>query len=257
MSPFFKVAKPFFDVGVTLAIWTYFTVGYVLFFSPICLVIFGFSRDRQRSFQWLHHRFLKTFFSLLKAITPKLRIDIAEAVTSARSVIVLSNHISYLDPILLASLFPLNKTIVKGRFFKTPIFGWMLKTMGYIPASDDGAHSELMVEQLDNMERYLEAGGVLFVFPEGTRSRNGEIGKFEKGAFRIAKRCKARLKLIFIENTNTLYRPGKFWFNTCVDNTIRISHVTDIDPDYDDESFSVSALMDQVRSNLIAYQSTK
>ena len=178
----------------------------------------------------------------------KWRID--DDIKSIRSSVIVCNHLSYLDPLLLISLFPRHKTIVKSTFFSVPIFGWMLKQSGYIPSTSEGRLSELMVERIDAMDAYLASGGNLFIFPEGTRSRDGTIGRLNKGAFKIAKLCKAPIKVLYIGNTNLLFTPGKFLFNTFVSNTVTVKPVTGIEPDYQSGHFSISDLMSEVRSLL-------
>jgi 1-acyl-sn-glycerol-3-phosphate acyltransferase len=160
------------------------------------------------------------------------------------------NHLSYLDPLLLISLFPRHKTIVKSTFFSVPIFGWMLKQSGYLPSTSEGRLSELMIERIDTMDGYLGSGGNLFIFPEGTRSRNGVISRLNKGAFKIAKLCRSPIQVLYIRNTNKLFTPGKFLFNTMVSNTITVETITGIEPDYQSDRFSIYELMSKVRSLL-------
>ena len=107
-----------------------------------------------------------------------------------------------------------------------------------------------MIQRIEEMDAYLASGGNLFIFPEGTRSRDGRIGQLNKGAFKIARRCRKPIKVLFIRNTNKLFRPGKFLFNTCSANTITVEPLASIEPDYQSEAFSISQLMFQVRSIL-------
>jgi 1-acyl-sn-glycerol-3-phosphate acyltransferase len=139
---------------------------------------------------------------------------------------------------------------VKSTFFNVPIFGWMLKRSGYIPSTSEGRLSELMIDSFDTMDDFLASGGNLFIFPEGTRSRDGSISRLNRGAFKIAKLCQTPIKVLYINNTNKLFTPGKFLFNTMVTNTITVEHIAGIEPDYQSESFSISDLMSQVRSLL-------
>jgi 1-acyl-sn-glycerol-3-phosphate acyltransferase len=104
------------------------------------------------------------------------------------------------------------------------------------------------------MDGYLASGGNLFICPEGTRSRDGRIGRLNKGAFKIARRCRKPLKVLLIRNTNKLFQPGKFLFNTWPANTITVELLTSIEPDYQSESFSISQLMSQVCSILEAQE---
>ena len=98
------------------------------------------------------------------------------------------------------------------------------------------------------MKDYLSSGGNLFIFPEGTRSINGRIGQFDKGAFRIARLCNAPIKIVLIRNTHKLFTPGKFLFNTCDENVIEVELAGSLEPDYKSDAFTLSGLMAEARS---------
>jgi 1-acyl-sn-glycerol-3-phosphate acyltransferase len=235
------------DFFVTVSLWIYFTLGYCLFFSPFYLFSYLFSETPENSFQKLNQRFLKSFFIILKIITPRLKIHIDDDVYSIRSSVILCNHISFLDPILLVSLFEKQKTIVKKTFLKVPIFGWLVKTSGYLFPTAEETFTSSVLQGFENLENYLLSEGNLFVFPEGTRSRKGKIGRLKKGAFNIAKRCRAPIEVLMIKNTNQLFGPGKWLLNTCVPNTIEVKRIMSIQPEYTSAHFSLQALMEQVR----------
>lgn len=235
---------------MTLVYWTYFTIGYVFLFFPFHLFFFLFSANRQLGFQKVNHLFFKGFFSLIGAVTPGLNYAIEPEVRKIRSSIIVSNHVSYLDPILLVSLYEKQKTIVKSVFFKMPIFGWVLKQSGYIPS---GGHecNQTILEQIEMFPDYLASGGNLFAYPEGTRARQGRIGEFRKGVFKIAKRYGAPIKVLFIQNTDRLFVPGKFRFDTCVRNTVRLELIGEICPDKLDGKLPISEIAAQVRMMMI------
>jgi 1-acyl-sn-glycerol-3-phosphate acyltransferase len=107
-----------------------------------------------------------------------------------------------------------------------------------------------MIERIDAMDGYLASGGNLFIFPEGTRSRDGSVGRLNKGAFKIARLCRKPIRILYIRNTNKLFTPGKFLFNTWVSNTITVEQITSLMPDYKSGDFSISELVSQVRSLL-------
>jgi len=153
-----------------------------------------------------------------------------------------------LDPILLISLFKKHRTIVKSDFFKTPIFGKVITVSGYIPSDASGDSSALLINRMDTMKDFLANGGNLFIFPEGTRSRDGSLGEFSKGAFRIARHCRAPIKVLQIKETNRLYEPGRFLFHTLNKIRIEVNLIGEIDPDYETDEGSVSELIRQVRS---------
>lgn len=242
-----RIFKPLIDPLVTIILWTYYILGYIVFFSPFYAVAYLVSRDREAAFQKMNHIFYRSFFCLLRAITPGLEMKIDDRIYHIKSSVVICNHLSYLDPILMISLFEKQKTVVRSDFFSYPVFGWLLKTSGYIPSTADGDHSALLIERIEGMNRYLAGGGNLFIFPEGHRSRDGRLGPFNKGSFRIAKRCRAPISVLMISNTDKLFTPGKFLFNTCTPVSIKVELLGQITPDYDSESFSLFSLMDEVR----------
>lgn len=238
------------DLVVTLLLWSYFTVGFIILFAPFYLASVLLSENREISFQRLNHYFYRGFFFLVRILIPGQKWRITDEIRSIQSSVIVCNHLSYLDPLLLISLFPRHKTIVKSTFFNIPIFGWMLKQSGYIPSTSEGNLSELMIERINAMDGYLASGGNLFIFPEGTRSRDGSIGRLNKGAFKIARHCRRPINILHIRNTNKLFTPGKFLFNTLVSNIITVEQITCLVPDYQSEKFSISDLVSQVRSLL-------
>ncbi len=234
------------DLIVTLLLWSYFTLGFILLFAPLYAIAFALAPNRHLCFQRLNHYFYRGFFRLCRMTIPLHKWRIQTAVKRVQSSVIVCNHISYIDPILLISLFGCHTTIVKDRLFKIPIFGWMLKQSGYLPSASDGRLAELMIERMATLGDDLKAGANLIVFPEGTRSRTGSIGTFNTGAFKIAKICRAPVAVLFIRNTDRLFTPGKFLFDTRRANTITVELLAQLRPPYDQDHFSVAALMDQV-----------
>jgi 1-acyl-sn-glycerol-3-phosphate acyltransferase len=218
------------DVVVTLLCWLYFTLGFLLFFAPLYLAVALFSKRTEYLFQRLNRTFYRGFFALLQRLAPRQQWQIDERIGTIRSSVVVCNHLSYLDPILLIALLNRAKTIVKPVFFKIPIFGWVLRNAGYFPASASGPFARLMLDQMETMGEYLSKGGNLFVFPEGTRNRGGAIGELNQGAFKIARYCQAPVYVLCLRNTERLFTPGRFFFFTRRTNRIKVAIIDRIDP---------------------------
>ena len=242
--------QPILDFSITVLLWVYFTAGFVCFFSPFYLGACFFSEDRERSFQRLNSRFYRGFFALARVLMPGHRWQIQPAVKEIRSSVIVCNHRSYLDSILLISLYEKHTTIVKSRLLEIPFFGRMLQWSGYIPSSAEGRFAETMIQRVERMDAFLAGGGNLIVFPEGTRSPNGRLGRLNKGAFKIARRCRAPMKVLFIRNTDRMFRPGSFSFNTRGPNTISLELIGTIDVAAECATGSLSQAMDRVREML-------
>ena len=236
-----------FDLSVTLILWFYFMFGYLFILLFLYLPVYVFAKNRAAALQRLNHIHLKIFFALTKLLVPGTKFIIREDVRKIHSSVIVCNHLSYLDPILLVSLFRQQKTIVKHTFFKVPIFGWFLKNYGYISSGSDTMMGAAMINNLEDIKAHLSSGGVLFIFPEGTRSREGNLAPFNKGVFTIARYCNAPLKLILIRGTNKLFQPGHFLFNTREINEIKVELIGSLQPDYRNRNFSVAAVAEEAR----------
>ena len=239
------------DIAVTLTLWAYYIMGYLVIFSPFYLYSFFFSPRREASFQKLNQILHRLFFSLVRVLIPGVKWRISDEVSSIRSSIIIANHLSFLDPILFVSLYEKQKTIVKNDYFHYPVFGWILKTSGYMPSLADGLFTEDMMNQVKNMAGYLATGGNLFIFPEGTRSRDGRIAPFDKGAFSIAKLCRAPIRVVSISGTNKLYPPDSLWFQTGSRQTIEVTLAGSIDADYKSPTFSLPGIIGEARALLV------
>ena len=241
-----RIYKPLIDFLVTFILWFYFTIGFLPTFMPIYFIsIFIFSK-REIIYQYLNHTFFKIFFFLIKVLAPGQRIHIDKEIYPIKSSIIICNHRSYLDSILLVSIFKRHKTLVKGTFFKIPIFRRLLQFAGYIPIHTLNDGDDSMVDHINKLKDFFNDGGNLFIFPEGTRSRDGSLGTMKRGAFSIAKFIDVPIEILYIENSEKLFPPGKLLLNTCVDNTITLQRLGRLHPVFKDPSFSIKGLRKEV-----------
>ncbi len=243
-----RCLKPLVDMVVTLLLWGYFILAFFFGFAPFYAAAAIRRKEREAAFQRLNSLFFGGFFRFLAAVTPGVKIQIQDEIRSIRSSVIVCNHLSYLDPILLISLFERQKTIVRSDFFDRFIFGGILKRSGYIPSRAEEEHASLMIQSIEHIGEYLATGGNLFIFPEGTRSRTGRLGPFSKSAFSIARRCRVPIQCLMIRNTNRLFVPGRFWFNTCDPVVIEVERIGAFDPEFGGPAFPLAALVGQVRA---------
>ena len=240
--------KTVFNLLVTCLMWLYFTVGFALFFSWFYAGAYLFSKEREYAFQRVNHYFFRGFFFYLRRLTPDIKWHIPNHIKAIKSSVVVCNHLSYLDPLLMIVLFPRHKTIVKSTFFNVPLFGWLMKQSGFIPAAEKGSLLTLMVERIETLGDFLASGGNLFIFPEGTRSRDGTVGRFNKGAFKIAAHSHAPIQVLKVSGTGNLFTPGRFLFNASVSTTIAVEKIGSVAAGESNGRASISETMERVRA---------
>lgn len=119
-------------------------------------------------------------------------------------VIIYSNHISLMDPIVIACTLPRRiYFMAKAELFKNPVFGFILKNVGAFPVKRGTAD----LSAIKNSLQVLKDGKVFGIFPEGTRGKQGEIQHFSHGVASIAHRSKAQIVPIAIVGEYKLFRP--------------------------------------------------
>ena len=100
-------------------------------------------------------------------------------------VLLCSNHSSNWDPVLLGTRLPVNyrlHAMAKEELFKNPVLGWIIRKLGAFPVTR-GAGDNSAIE---TAEQYVRSGKVLMIFPEGTRSKDGRVGRGKTGVALIA-----------------------------------------------------------------------
>jgi len=237
---------PIRDFAVTILCWIWFIPGFFLFFSWRYVACALLAKDPEKEFQRLNSRFYRVLFRILRCAAPGYKWEIDNEVAAIRSAVIVCNHLSYLDPLLLIALFEQHRTIVKTRFFAMPVFGWIIKKSGYFPANGKGRLAGLMLRQMETMADFLASGGNLFVFPEGSRTRDGRIGRLNRGAMKIARLCRAPIYVLQLTHTDNLFAPGKFLYQTGGNNTISLKIIDRIEPDYQRHIPSAAALEQRI-----------
>ncbi|TYJ32741.1 hypothetical protein E1A91_A05G056500v1 [Gossypium mustelinum] len=117
-----------------------------------------------------------------------------------------SNHQSFLDIYTLLTLGRSFKFISKTAIFLFPIIGWAMSMMGTIPLKRMDSRSQL--ECLKRCMDLIGNGASVFFFPEGTRSKDGKLGDFKKGAFSVAAKTRVPVVPITLIGTGGIMPAG-------------------------------------------------
>lgn len=143
--------------------------------------------DRKRRYiHWFSTFWSRSVFSM----NPRWRVEITgfENIPKDQPVMLISNHQHLLDTPLLLHL-PLRFRFVgKKELFKVPVLGSLLRMRGDVAIVRGGVSSAK--QMVKDCQGLLDRGISVGIFPEGTRTKTGEIGEFHTGAFLVVKRAK-------------------------------------------------------------------
>lgn len=134
-----------------------------------------------------------------------------ENIPRDKPAILVCNHQGAADiPILLACL-PVNfRFAIKKELFGIPIFGWYLRRAGYFSVDREVILSAY--KTVENIIEILKAGESVMIFPEGTRSRDGSLGKFKRGSLMAALKSGAPIIPLAISGSYNILPKGSKLF---------------------------------------------
>ncbi len=159
------------------------TISLIVLWVPLLAIIKLFDRDpvRYRTGRW----FRRLGVAMTK-VNPAWRLHISgETVTNPRRpYVVVSNHQSHADIPLISHLPWEMKWLAKVELFRLPFVGWLLKLAGDIPVHRQDRRQGVQV--LLTAGKYLQQHCSVMFFPEGTRSPDGRVHRFNEGGFRLA-----------------------------------------------------------------------
>jgi 1-acyl-sn-glycerol-3-phosphate acyltransferase len=183
------------------------------YFFPVCslLVLLGIFVDPRKN-DGAQRMLCRITMKLAGA---KLVVRRAPGFDSARNVFFLVNHVNLFDPFVLYATIPqFFRGLEFESHFHIPVYGWMMKRFGNVPVPDNNRPSDL--KRMWRLSRAAINSGVsLAVFPEGQRTRDGRVGPFKDGVFRMALQFGTPIVPVsvvgafeFNKKTSWLLRPG-------------------------------------------------
>jgi 1-acyl-sn-glycerol-3-phosphate acyltransferase len=179
---------------------------YVLLVGPLGMLV-AFLTRRMEHMYWLGTQGVRLGFALTGI---RYRAEGTEHIATDRAAIYAMNHTSNLEPpviyLVLRSTFPRFQILYKAVLRRAPILGRIFEMAGFVPIDrNDRAQSDRAIAQA---VRQIRAGNNFVVFPEGTRSRTGELLPFKKGAFIMAIQSEAPIVPVVVTGAQAAMRKG-------------------------------------------------
>jgi 1-acyl-sn-glycerol-3-phosphate acyltransferase len=165
----------------------------------IWLIVLPF--DRQR---FVMHWLLVCQAIAMSTLIPIWKIEIKgrEKAQSDTTYVIIANHQSILDILLINYLRFRFKWISKIENTGIPLLGWYLRMAGYITV--DRGNEESKAEMLEKSHQCLKNGISIMIFPEGTRSQDSGIGFYKRGAFQLAIQAGVPILPVLIDGTTDI-----------------------------------------------------
>ena len=194
------------------SVWTWISsIIFITLALPVALLLWliAIPFDRRRL---MNNRWMVIQGIVLTKMSPfwKVVVDGREKIDHKQAYVIVPNHQSMLDIVFFNMLHHRLRWVSKIEVFKIPIVGWEMRMVKYIELVRGNKAS--VVKMMEKCVESLREGISVVIFPEGTRSLTGAIGKFKPGAFQIAVKTDKPLLPVLIDGTGDILPKKGFIF---------------------------------------------
>jgi len=207
------------------------------------MLFFPFDRKRK-----IAHAQCFWWTDVVTALNPywDVKVEGLDNIDHKKTYVVVSNHQSLADIVLMYKTKMQFKWVAKESLFKIPVLGWNMLLARHIRLRRNEFSSIKKVYQ--EASQWLRSGVSVVFFPEGTRNNDSTVGEFQNGAFKLAIKEKVPILPVLIQGTRDAIPKGSWRFTT------KISCVIKVMPSIDTSAYSsadYSRLSDLARTQLI------
>jgi 1-acyl-sn-glycerol-3-phosphate acyltransferase len=217
---------------------------------PATILLSRFRPSVRDKFNDLTRAGLRLYFRIapfMRVFVEGRREDVGDG---PRVRILVANHQSLLDPLLLMSIEPCLSGPAKDYLFRWPGLSAVLRFARFYPSEDAGLG--VMQKMREGVEQAIDQGNSLLFFPEGTRSRSGEMATFRRGAFRMAVEYGLPIQPVVIDGIYDVLPPGVILPPSSERCDVRIVYLNpiEVERNTDNARSAARTLADRVRSQL-------
>ncbi len=184
-----------------------YTVLYPFTFLIVLLILLLNTLGLQKAIRIVVRFWAKGSFILIGKI---FQIEGKENMDKDRKYIIMANHSSLFDIMGITAICPNSSFFGRANLMEIPIFGKVLEVVNFIPMkSTDLKNTKLMIEQLIKRTE----NQTVAIFPEGTRTTNGQLNNFRKGFLHVLKASKLDILPISLIGFYDFKPKNRFYFN--------------------------------------------
>lgn len=194
-------------LAFTLAYWVFVVLTMPVFFLvALALFLVTWPFDRRRVALQLWSCFWASFYVYANPLW-RSRIVGRERLPWRGAAVIVANHLSLVDILVLYGLYRPFKWVSKAEVFKVPAVGWNMVLNDYVRLTRGDRDS--IKAMMAHCRKHLAQGSPLLIFPEGTRSRDGRLQAFKDGAFKLAREANVPVIPVALQGTHeTLPKHG-------------------------------------------------
>lgn len=198
-------------VGILITVLLFFVMAFV------SIIFFPFDRKRK-----IAHAQCFWWTDVVTALNPywDVRVEGLDNIDHKKTYVVVSNHQSMADIILMYKTKMQFKWVAKESLFKVPVLGWNMLLAKHIRLRRNEFSSIKRVYK--EASRWLRSGMSVVFFPEGTRNNDSTVGEFQNGAFKLAIKEKVPILPICIRGTRDAIPKGSWRFTTKIPCLIKV-----------------------------------
>ncbi|MEO6732506.1 MAG: 1-acyl-sn-glycerol-3-phosphate acyltransferase [Ferruginibacter sp.] len=211
----------------------YFVLGAMLLtlLGLVFALLNPFSKEKGKLvFHIMLSKFCWSLMHIMTVVTN--RIVNPQQENFSKPAIIVSNHQSFLDILSMVMLHPKLILFTNNWVWNSPVFGAVVKMADYFPVEQGVENS------IDLIEERIKQGYSVVIFPEGTRSEDGNIKRFHKGAFYLAEKLNIDILPIIIHGSGYTMTKGDFLLKK---GTITLEFLPRITPSDDKFGIGYSA----------------
>ncbi|MDE4703047.1 lysophospholipid acyltransferase family protein [Klebsiella pneumoniae] len=221
----------------------------VVWFNLLLLLVWNPVRRRRLARRSIAASF-RAFLTVAKTLgVLDYRIEGSDVLRQEKGCLVVANHPTLIDYVLLASVMPETDCLVKSALLKNPFVSGVIRAADYLINSQADA-------LLPACQQRLDQGDTILIFPEGTRTRPGEKMTLQRGAANIAVRCGSDLRVVTIQCSEHLLDKQSKWYDVPPAKplfTVEVRERIAIDP-FNDANLQEPALAARQLNRLLLLQ---
>jgi 1-acyl-sn-glycerol-3-phosphate acyltransferase len=211
----------FFGFLKSVFAFSYFVTGcIILTILGLLFKLVPFGKERVK---YVYHFILSklTWSMMYIMINVKKRVIDKQHANFSEPAVIIANHQSFLDILSMVMLYPKLVLLTNNWVWNSPVFGAVARMADFYPVANGAENS------IDLLAARVKQGYSIVIFPEGTRSVDGDIKRFHKGAFYLAEQLGLDILPVLIHGTGYTMTKGDFLLK---DGTISIKFLPRIKP---------------------------